>query len=160
MFQQLLEAEFLDGARHWITVVFFWSGFAAWVGMIVGAGMRSRTFQRPWTSFCLGWIGVALGPVIVRTFLDAPKFDPISPAGIASAFVCSALTIVLYHVFIFLFPGREDDEDDPDEEEEKEEIRRMKNECDNMSRDELAAELMKMRREEMIDDDRPRKRRR
>lgn len=112
--EELLTYQFQEPVRRWITVVLFWSGFAAWVGMIVGALFRSTIFSRPWPSFCLGWLGVALGPVIVRSFLKNDAFEPISPTGISSAFIVSIGAVVLYYVFSFLFPSSESANDGSD----------------------------------------------
>lgn len=113
MLENLLTIEFSEEARRWTSVVFFWSGYAAWVGVIVQTFFRSRNFNNPWSAFCLGWIGVALGPLVVKPFLGSVPYDPISPSGIGVALLFSIAALFMYHIFAFLFK-REDEYDDYD----------------------------------------------
>ncbi|MBQ9812374.1 MAG: hypothetical protein IJM54_03575 [Thermoguttaceae bacterium] len=115
MIEQLLTIEFTDEARRWATLLFFWSGYAAWIGLIVQTIFPSRDFHKPWPAFCLGWVGVALGPLIVCPFLKTGRFDPVSPSGIGVALAFSFAAFVLYHVFSFLFFKRDDEYDDQDD---------------------------------------------
>ena len=159
MIEQLLTQEFTDDARRWITIVFFWSGFAAWVGVLVSAIFRRGAFQRPWTAFCLGWIGVALGPVVARTLLQSDDFEPVSPAGLGAALLFSIATVLTYHVFTFLFPRRDLEEEELEEEENEDELSRLQDSYSNMSRDQLERALLQRAREEMAYEPRERGRR-
>ncbi len=132
MIQQLLTIEFPDYARRWTTVVFFWSGYAVWIGLLVQTVFRSRDFSRPWQSFCLGWVGVALGPLIVGPFLKNGSFDPVSPSGIGVALAFSIVAFIAYHVISFLFFKRDEEYDD---------YEHSRDPYDGMSQEELANEL-------------------
>ena len=91
---------------------------------------------------CLGWVGVALGPLIVGPFLKTGRFDPISPSGIGVALAFSFAAFVLYHVFSFLFFKRDDEYDEQDDLYE------------DMSPQELARELRRRDREDDYRDSR------
>lgn len=153
--EHFLTYEFTDPARRWLTIFFFWSGFAAWVGIIVSAIFRSSVFNRPWTAFCVGWLGVALGPVIVRTFLEDDNFVPVSPSGIGAAIVFAIFVSLMYYVFSFLFPKHDQEEDELDEAEE---IDRLRDDYANMSRADLERELLRRSQEELWEEQ-PRKKR-
>ena len=112
MFENFLTMEFPRETQRWMIFAFFWSGFSIWVGLFARVLLPSRDFRSPWATFLLGWIGVALGPLVVKTLAAPIAFHPISPAGMASALVFSVLATVIYYVFSFLFPNREDDEEE------------------------------------------------
>ena len=111
--EELLKYEFSESARHWITIVFFWSGFAAWVGVIVqffDARLHKSSFEQPWLALTLGYISVSLGPVIARAYSNNDAFEPVSPPGIAASFLVAMVATTLYYVFRFLFPIHEYEE--------------------------------------------------
>lgn len=127
--EQLLTIEFTEGARRWATLLFFWSGYAIWIGLFARGVAPTRDFRGPWTTFCLGWVGVALGSLIIGPSLSGGAFDPLSPSGIGISLFFSIVAMLTYYVFSFLFPRREDEEEEEDEEWEQE--------LANMSREQL-----------------------
>ncbi len=106
-----MSLEFTPVVRCWAVYALFWSGYAFWVGLVVRFFLPGRGFHKPWTSFCLGAIGVALGPHIVKLFIDVKNYDPVSPFGFLVACVFSLAATFLYFVFVFLFPKKDEDDE-------------------------------------------------
>ena len=143
MLENLLTVEFSEAARRWTTVLFFWSGYAAWIGLLARTFFRARDFRSPWNAFCLGLVGVTLGSLVMSSFVRDARFDPVSPSGIVGSLLFSILAMVAYYVFSFLFPKREDAEEDEDLYEDEEEYR----EYNGLTREQLLIELLKTRRD-------------
>lgn len=138
MIDNFLAVEFPPETRRLVVFTFFWSGLAIWVGLIARVIIPSRYFRNPWAIFCLGWIGVALGPLVVRTFLGAEKFDPISPSGLVVSVLFSVIATLIYHVFSFLFSnGDEADYQGSRQKDEMNELRELEEKYKDVSHADL-----------------------
>ena len=125
MIDNFLAVEFPPETRRLVVYTFFWSGLAIWVGLIARVIIPSRYFRNPWAVFCLGWIGVALGPLVVRTFLVV-------------SVLFSVIATLIYHVFSFLFSnGDEADYQGARQKDEMNELRELEEKYKDVSHADL-----------------------
>lgn len=158
-----LSMELTPEIRRLAVYAFFWSGYAIWVGMAARLFVRPSNFSGPWTTLVLGFTGVAIGPLVVRTFMRVEHFTPMSPAGFLSAFVSSIAAAAVYYVFSFLFPKRDDEEDEEEEylREQADRAEELEEKYEDVPKAELYEAFdrqAKSRRDGDYYEDRPRKR--
>ena len=83
------------------------------------------------------WSGLAIW-VVVRTFLGAEKFDPISPSGLVVSVLFSVIATLIYHVFSFLFSnGDEADYQGARQKDEMNELRELEEKYKDVSHADL-----------------------
>ncbi|MDO5309883.1 MAG: hypothetical protein Q4G03_10405 [Planctomycetia bacterium] len=114
--EEFLTMEFLAPVGRLLRMIFFWSGFAALVGLLVALVVPAERSASSFRVFGLGMVGVTIGSCVGRTIFHIESFDPVSPAGVVFAIVAAIIALLAFYVFTFFVSTSETPEFNEQEE--------------------------------------------
>ena len=85
-------------AQHLINQILLWLGFGTFVAILVRSLLPGREPSGMISMVLIGVVGTCVGPLVVSTIWRIDDFNPISPIGFFSSFVCSFLFLLFFQI--------------------------------------------------------------
>lgn len=106
-------------AQHFIVVVLVWIGFSVLIGLIAQFIVPIKKNKGAVSALVIGLTSSCLGSMLVSRFHPDKTFNPIGIVGFAVSLVIAILLLILFHVFLFLFPLQKNEENKDDNQQTK-----------------------------------------
>lgn len=105
--------------QHIIIVVLVWIGFSVLIGLIAQLLIPGKRNKGAVSALVIGLTSSCLGSMLVSRFHPDKTFNPIGIVGFSVSLIIALLLLVIFQVFLFLFPHRKKEENHDENDQSK-----------------------------------------